>query len=135
MPVYVLRLQDGNCVVVDAANEEQARKSAKPLISCEVVSTRQLKSFVAQFALTDDGDLASTLVEKGTVADLHQHEYPMLRAAHAHSYAEFGASFTDSKAEAVLFNVNASHHAQGWDKRDKETVRFAVEQERLRFAN
>lgn len=135
MSVYVLRLQDGNCVVVDADNEEQARKSAKPLISCEVVSTRQLKSFVAQFALTDEGELASTLVEKGTISDLHKHEYPMLRAAHAHSYADFGASSTDNKASAVLFDPKASRHAKGWDKRNKETVRFAVEQERLRFAN
>jgi hypothetical protein len=135
MPVYVLRMQDGNCVVVHATSEEQARKNAKPLLASEVVTVRKLKSFVAQFALTDEGEFASTLLDKGTVSDLHEHEYPLLRAAHAQSYADFGVSDTDSKTAEVLFNPAARRHAKEWDKRDKQTVRYAVEQERLRFTN
>jgi hypothetical protein len=135
MSVYILRLQDGNCVVVDAVNEEQARESAKPLTTGEVITTRKVKSFVAQFTLTDEGELASTLVDKDTISDLHVHEYPMLGAAHAQSYADFGVSETDSKTDAVLFDSSASRHARAWDKRDQDMVRYAVQQERMRFTN
>src|SRR5437868_866346 len=135
MPVYVLRLRDGNCIVVDARNEEKARESAKPLAGSEVVSARKLKSFVVQFALCDEGHLAATLVDKNTLSDLHEHEYPMLRAANAQSYADFDTSETDNKSEPVLFDSAASRHGKEWDKRDKQIVRYAVEQERSRFAN
>ena len=135
MPVYVLRLRDGNCIVVDARNEEQARENAKPLAASEIVSARKLKSFVAHFALGDEGELAATLVDKKTLSDLHEHEYPMLRAANAQSYDDFGASESDSNTEMVLFDSAVRHHTRGWDKRDKQIVRYAVEQERLRFTN
>src|SRR5256886_15639149 len=135
MPVYVLRLRDGNCIVVDARNEDQARENAKPLAASEIVSARKLKSFVAHFALGDEGELAATLVDKKTLSDLHEHEYPMLRAANAQSYDDFGASESDSNTEMVLFDSAVRHHARGWDKRDKQIVRYAVEQERLRFTN
>ena len=59
----------------------------------------------------------------------------MLKAANAQSYADFGVSETDSKTDAVRFSSTASRHAQEWDKRDKQIVRYAVEQERLRFAH
>lgn len=135
MSLYVLRLRDGNCIVVDALNEEEARERAKPLAASEIATARKLESFAAQFALTDDGELAATLLEKRTIADLHQHEYPLLNAANAQSYMDFDASETDSKTNSVLFSAEARAHAREWDKRDKELLRFAVEQERLRFAN
>ena len=135
MPVFVLRLRDGDCVVVDARNEEQARERARPLASSEVVSTRKLKSFVAHFALGNDGDLTATLVDKNTLSDLHEHEYPMLRAANAQSFADFGDSERDSRSEMILFDAAVQRHAKEWDDRDKQILRYAVEQERLRFTN
>lgn len=135
MPVFVLRLRDGNCIVADAVNEAAARESVKSLAASEVVTVRKLGSFVAQFSLTDEGELASVILDKKTVSDLYQHEYPLLHAAHAHSYQDFGSSETDSKTEEVLFSSLANLHARQWDKRDKEIVQCAVEQERLRFAN
>lgn len=135
MSIYVLRLRDGNCIVVDAANEDVARKNVKPLVASEVVTVRELEAFVAQFVLNDNGELSATLVDKETIADLHQHEYPMLKAANAQSYADFGASETDSKTDAVRFSSTVQRHAQEWDKRDKQIVRYAVEQERSRFAH
>jgi hypothetical protein len=135
MSLYVLRLRDGNCIMVDAASEDEARSRVKPVPGNEIATARNLESFVARFSLTDDGELTSTLVDKRTVAELHEHEYPLLNAAHAHSYTEFDASETDSKTDAVLFDHNASVHARGWDKRDKQIVSYAVEQERQRFAN
>ena len=135
MSIYVLRLRDGNCIVVDALNEDHARKNAEPLAASEVVTARELDAFVAQFVLNDNGELTGTLLDKETIADLHQHEYPMLKAANAQSYADFGASEGDSKTETVRFSPPARRHAQEWDERDKQIVRYAVEQERLRFAH
>ena len=135
MSIYVLRLRNGNCIVADASSENLARKNAELLAECEVVTVRELDAFVAQFVLNDNGELTATLVDKETIADLNQHEYPMLQAANAQSYADFGVSETDSKTEAVRFNPPARRHAQEWDERDKQIVRYAVEQERLRFAH
>ena len=135
MSIYVLRLRDGNCIVVDAANKDAARKNVKPLVASEVVTVRELEAFVAQFVLNDNGELSATLVDKETVADLHQHEYPMLKAANAQSYADFGVSETDSKTDVVRFSSTARRHAQEWEQRDQQIVRYAVEQERSRFAN
>lgn len=135
MSLYVLRLRDGNCIVLDAPNEDSARERAKSLAASEVATPRKLDSFVVQFALTDEGELTATILGKDTVSELHQHEYPMLQAANAQSYMDFDASETDSKTDAVLFNSDVNLHTQQWDKRDKEILRFAVEQERLRFSN
>jgi hypothetical protein len=135
MSLYVLRLRDGNCIVADASTEEEAREKAKPLAASEVATARKLDSFVAQFSLTDEGELAATLLDRGTVADLHAHEYPLLNAAYAESYSDFDSSETDSKTDAVLFDRAARRHAADWDKRDKRMVHYAVQQERLRFAN
>jgi len=135
MSLYVLRLRDGNCIVVDAPNEEKAKERVRPLAASEVATARKLESFVAQFALTDDGELAATLLDRSTIAELHEHEYPLLNAANAQSYKDFDTSETDSKTKSVLFNHEASAHAREWDKRDKDLLCFAVEQERLRFAN
>jgi hypothetical protein len=135
MSIYVLRLRGGNCIVTNASNEDHARKNVEPLAAGEIVTVRELDTFVAQFVLNDDGELTATLLDKTTIADLHQHEYPMLGVANTQSYADFGASEGDSKTEAVRFSSTARLHTKDWDERDKQIVRYAVEQERLRFAN
>jgi hypothetical protein len=135
MSMYVLRLRDGNCIVTNAPTEERARKNVEPLAASEIVTVRELDAFVAQFVLNDNGELTATLLDKKTVADLHQHEYPMLGTANTQSYADFGASEGDSKTDAVRFSSTGRRHAEGWAERDKQIVRYAVEQERQRFAN
>jgi hypothetical protein len=135
MSIYVLRLRDGNCVVTNAPNQDDARKSIEPLAASEVVTVRELDAFVAQFVLNDNGELTATLLDKKTIADLHQHEYPMLGTANTQSYADFGASGADSTKEAIRFSSTARRHTEDWDERDKQIVRYAVEQERSRFAN
>ncbi len=135
MPIYVLRLRDGNCIVVDAPDEEQATQGVSSLTTSEVATIRRLESFSAQFSLTDEGELTAIILDKKTAADLYQHEYPLLRAAHAQAYQDFGVSETDSNTDPVLFSSAASLHAKQWDKRDREMIHYAVEQERLRFAN
>ena len=135
MSLFILRLRDGNCIVVDAPSEEKARERARPLAASEVATARKLDSFVAQFTLSDNGELTATLLDKNTISDLHQHEYPLLHSAHAQSYMDFDDSETDSKTAAVLYDSKASIHAKEWEKRDKDIVKFAVQQERLRFAH
>ena len=135
MSLYVLRLRDGNCIIADASSKEEAIAKSIPLAASEVASARPLASFVAQFSLTDEGELTAIILDRKTISDLHQHEYPLLQVAHAHSYQDFGASETDSKTDSVRFDSSASLHAKQWDKRDQQTIRYAVEQERLRFAH
>jgi hypothetical protein len=135
MPVFVLRLRDGNCIVTDAENQAEATESAKSLAASEVATVRKLGSFSAEFCLTNEGELIAVILDKKTISDLYQHEYPMLQAAHSHSYQDFGSSETDNKTDEVLFNSAASRYLREWDKRDKEITQCAVEEERARFAN
>jgi hypothetical protein len=136
MPLYVLRMRDGNCIIADAGNEAEATQRAQSVgATNEAATIRKLGAFVAQFSLSDEGELRSVLLDEATVADLLQHEYPMLAAARAHAYHEFGASETDSNIEPILFDPRARSHAKEWDKRDQTMIGYAVEEERRRLAN
>jgi hypothetical protein len=135
MSIYVLRLRDGNCIFVSAETEDRARQAAKTLAGDEIVSIRMMDSFAVQFSLTDEGDLQGTLLDNKTLSELYRHEYPMLSAARAQSYAEFATSDTDDASREVLFDPAASRHAKNWDTHDKDIVQFAVEQERMRFSH
>ena len=95
---------------------------------------RIVTTFVANFALTDTGDLHTTLLDRRTLQDFAS-DYPLLHAARAHSYADFDDSRADSESEPVLFNDLARQDAHRWDRRDKSVVAFAVQQERQRFSD
>ena len=108
MTLFVLRLRNGNCVVVAAGDDAGARRRAKDLrADVQIVTVRELESFAAQFLLTDDGELKSILLDEQTLADLRAHEYPILNSARTQSYANFNSSETDSKAEPVLYDALA----------------------------
>src|SRR5271167_327708 len=108
MTLFVLRLRNGNCIVVAAGDDAAARQRAKDLrADVEIATVRELESFAAQFLLTDDGDLKSILLDEQTLADLRAHEYPILNSARTQSYADFNSSETDSKAEHVLYDALA----------------------------
>ena len=50
MPIFALRIRNGNCVVAAAENETGARERAKDIgRDIEIASVRELSSFVAQF--------------------------------------------------------------------------------------
>jgi len=79
MTLFVLRLRNGNCVVVAAGDDAAARQRAKGLkADVEIATVRELESFAAQFLLTDGGELKSILLDEQTLADLRAHEYPIL---------------------------------------------------------
>ena len=90
MTLFVLRLRNGNCVVVAAGDDAAARQRAKDLrADVEIATVRELDSFAAQFLLTDGGELKSILLDEQTLADLRAHEYPILNSARTQSYADF----------------------------------------------
>src|SRR5713101_3365004 len=65
MTLFVLRLRNGNCVVVAAGDDAAARRRAKDLrADVEIATARELESFAAQFLLTDDGELTSILLDE-----------------------------------------------------------------------
>jgi hypothetical protein len=136
MKMFILRLRNGNCVIVIAHDENEALDKAKSVCgSSEIASVRFSESFAAQFSLMDDGELRSVLLDETTLTDLLAHEYPMLNAARSQSYQDFEASETDSRTEYVLFDEAAREHKTGWDGRDKNLITYAVQQERERLAN
>jgi len=120
MTIFVLRMRNGNCVVAAAENETAARERARDIgKNIEIASVREMGSFVAQFTLTDEGELVSTLLDRQTLSDLHRHEYPMLYAARSHSYNDAGVRTNRGE----------------WDMRDRNMISYAVQQERERLAN
>jgi len=136
MTIFALRMRNGNCVVAAAENETGARERAKDIgRDIEIASVRELSSFVAQFTLTDEGELVSILLDRQTLSDLHSHEYPMLYAARSHSYDDFGPSPTNAASEPVLYNADARTDRVEWDVRDKNMISYVVQQERERLAN
>lgn len=136
MGLYVLRLRNGNCVIAEAESEAASQERARGLgANSEVATVRALSSFAAHFVLSDEGELTAILLDAQTLADLRDHEYPMLKAAEGQSYADFGASQTDSSTDEVLYDRGALRHKEDWDTRDHQLVTFAVQQERLRLSN
>src|SRR5260370_580195 len=72
MPIYVLRLRDGNCIVVDAPDEEQATQGVSSLTTSEVATISRLESFSAQFSLTDEGELTAIILDKKRLMPLRR---------------------------------------------------------------
>jgi hypothetical protein len=136
MPIFALRMKNGNCVVAAAENETVARERAKDIgRDIEIASVRELSFFAAQFTLTDEGELVSILLDRQTLSDLLGHEYPMLYAARSHSYEDFGPSPTNAASAPALYNGDVRTDRLEWDLRDKNMISFVVQQERERLAN
>jgi hypothetical protein len=136
MRLFALRLRDGNCLIIAGNSEADALHRAQALRrDSNIVSCREMENFAAEFVLGDEGDLKTVLQDAGTLAELRAFEYPMLDAAINQSYADFNSSATDSRTEPVLFDSHARDHVAGWDERDRDIVRFSVDQERQRFSH
>ncbi len=135
MPLFSFRMRDGNSVIIYA----QDRRDAEQILSrmgmqSTAANIRELTRFVANFALTDDGDLHATLLDRETLNEVSP-DYPLLQSAHAHSYADFGTSSAGDPPEPNLFNDLVRQDAHNWDKRDKDLIAYAVQKERERFSN
>lgn len=135
MSLFSFRMKDGNSVIVYAKDQSSATETLKSMgVQSNVASVREIASFAAMFVLTDSGDLETTLLHPATLDELAS-DYPLLEAARAHSYADFGSSNTDDRSQPVLFSEPVREHAKAWDRRDKNVVSYAVQQERERLSN
>lgn len=134
MRLFSFRMKDGNSVIIYARDQRAAEKTLTEMgMQSTVASVRELTRFVANFALTDGGDLHTTLLDPETLKEVSP-DYPLLQSARAHSYADFSASSGDS-SEPNLFNDFVRQDAHNWDKRDKDLIAYVVQKERERFSN
>jgi hypothetical protein len=136
MPLYAMRMSDGNCLIVAAETKAEAENRAHAYQrGGAIVSCREITTFAAEFTLSDEGELKAVLRDTATLAELHANEYPMLAAALSQSYEDFNSSVTDSRSEPVLFDGEAQSHRDAWAQRDRSIVLYSVLQERQRFSN
>ena len=135
MPLFSFRMKDGNCVVIYAKDERSAMDVLTGMgLNSSPAGVRIVTTFVANFALTDTGDLHTTLLDQGTLQDFAS-DYPLLHAAREHSYADFGDSRAEIASEPVLFNDLTRQDEHNWNRRDKSVISYAVQQERQRFSD
>jgi len=135
MRLFSFRMKDGNSVIIYAPDQRAAEEILTDIgMQSTVANVRQLTRFVANFALTDGGDLHTTLLDSRTLNEVSP-DYPLLKSARAHSYADFGGSTGEHSSEPALFDDSIRQDAHTWDQRDKDLIAYAVQQERERFSN
>ena len=135
MPLFSFRMTDGNSVVIYAPDQGAAEETLTEMgMQSTAASVRELTRFVANFALTDGGDLHTTLLDPGTLNEVSP-DYPLLHSARAHSYADFGSSSTAEPSEPALFDDSIRQDAHNWGRRDKDLIAFVVKKERERLSN
>lgn len=143
--IYVIRLKDGGCGIVDAQDERKAQEilvSSEDLFDTEtdkIVSIRPLScSFVTRWSF-DRKDSQDTASDElcGTLAlhvtdEIFEHEYPTLVSAHEKSFNEL----SNTKSE-----IYRSSRRQGtmevlgcWGINLRARVREAIELEAKRFS-
>ncbi len=135
MPLFSFRMTDGNSVIIYAPDQSAAEETLTEMgMQSTAASVRELTRFVANFALTDSGDLHATLLDPGTLNEVSP-DYPLLHSARAHSYADFGSSSTGESSEPVLFDDSTRHDLHNWSRRDKDLIAYVVKKERERLSN
>ena len=135
MPLFSFRMTDGNSVIIYAPDQSAAEQTLAEMgMQSTAASVRELTRFVANFALTDAGDLHATLLDPGTLNEVSP-DYPLLHSARAHSYADFGSSSTGESSEPVLFDDSTRHDLHNWSRRDKDLIAYVVKKERERLSN
>lgn len=135
MRLFSFRMKDGNSVIIYASDEAAAAETLSKMgMQSNAASVRPINRFVAAFALTDAGDLHTTLLDPGTLTELAP-DYPLLRSARAHSYADFSSSSAGDLSKPALFDDSVRQDANNWERRDKDVIAYAVQQERERFSN
>src|SRR5215831_15960599 len=82
--LYVLRLSTGDCIIVEAPDQNIARDLAASSGLEEgesVVSVRALPRFAARFSPNDSASLDVGSWDDATLDDILAHEYPLLNQA------------------------------------------------------
>jgi hypothetical protein len=130
MPVYVMRLTDGNSIIVLAADEQNARARAATLIvheGVQIAYCREQSTFAAHFSLNDEGDLETVLWDDPTVGEILENEYPLLNETFKRANAEPFAPGLDATKPIMV--------QPGWQKSleraDKKNIAIVLEGVRL----
>src|SRR5208282_4376175 len=129
--LYVLRLTNGDSVVVLAADERSARKIAttlNPDEAAEVDSVRRLDSFALQLSPNEEGTLEVAHWHDATLDNILVNEYPLLNDAYRRANAEPFLQ-APNPHDPPLSQLKAAH------ERNKDIIRQGLRLERQRSSH
>jgi hypothetical protein len=127
--LYVLRLSDGDCVVVLASDEQEARRATNDLDPdnpTEIVSVRQLEGFALRLSPTEEASLEISGWNDATLDSILSREYPLLEEAYRRANAERFDQSQDPKQPALS-------RLRSQFERNTEAIRKALELELHKF--
>ncbi len=82
--LFILRLTNGNCVILLASDEQNARESVKQMDYDEgenIVSVRALDRFGVHLSPTEEGSLEILNWDDSALDSILENEYPFLQRA------------------------------------------------------
>jgi hypothetical protein len=126
--LFIVRLTNGNCVILLAPDEQSARQSLKKIDyeSAEIASVRVLDRFGVQLSPTADGSLEILNWDDCALDTILANEYPFLqkafREANSRAFEQAGPD------EPAILRLNAEF------ERNTEIMRRAIRMERERCA-
>ncbi len=126
--LYILRLTDGNCLVVLAANEHAARQIAGRMngdSAADVVSARRLEDFAVLLSPNEDGSLDVSHWDDTTLDNILATEYPSLNDAYRAANSQ-----RFEKPAGAASNLEALNR---WHEKNVGIIRQGLELERKRF--
>lgn len=126
--MYIVRLTNGDCVVVLAADDSNARAIALKLSldeTVEVASVRPLDHFAVLFSPKEDGSLEAAHWDDATLESILANEYPLLSEAYRRANAEPLLPISNS-GEAAMPQLQAAY------ERNVDLIRQGVEREMQR---
>jgi hypothetical protein len=125
--LYILRLADGSCLILLAADEKNARLAAKQLdnnAGDAVVSVRALENFGVKVDPNEDGSLEISGWNGAALDSILANEYPLLYGAYRRANAE---PFAQGKAD-----VPVMRHLKAEFQRNTDLMREALALEKQR---
>jgi len=137
MPIYVMRLNDGSCLIGEADSEAEARQdflcrwdTSGPEPEEMILSLREMAkgSFLSRWwpnAYPEDDVTFPGQLDGGICddSDVYEREYPLITAAHKRGSDGIAIFSADSPLEPTLTD---------WDTRLREDLTEAVQAEMLR---
>jgi hypothetical protein len=126
--LYILRLTDGNCLVVLAANEASARQIAGKVTlgsAADVVTVRRLQDFAVLLCPTEDGSLEVSQWDDTTLDKILATEYPSLNDAYRAANSQ-----RFEKPSGRASNLEALNT---WHEKNLGGIRQGLEIERKKF--
>jgi hypothetical protein len=127
--LYILRLTNGDCIVLLASDEQDARRSASRRDSLQgegIVSIRPLDEFEVKLSPTEVGGLEIAGWNDGVLNSILANEYPLLYDGYRHANAQPFAARNPQ--------TTPLQHLRAEFEKNTEIIRQALVRERSRFA-